>query len=269
MMEIRQLWKVVLLFFLSHVAIASAADQIPAPSPCFKEYASTILSSFMALTEQHIRTVEHELAVLSMTEEVKSADWEKMRGILDTYQDSGFPGIVWFVLPDGNYYSLETGLVGKKLSERKYFPGLMSGKSVAGDLVFSRSTGKKSVIVAVPVKRNGVVVGGLGASVFLDDLSQRINDALSLPENLLFYALAPDGTATLNRNTRLNFMDPKAQGSKSLTLAAEKMLSTTEGAVTYEFEKRPRYVIYRTSALMGWKFAVGIKLGPGTSVGGQ
>jgi len=106
-MKIRQLWKLALLFFLSHVAMVSAADQIPAPSPCFKEYENTILSSFIALTEQHIRTVEHELAVLSMTGEVKSADWEKMRGILDTYQDSGFPGIVWFVLPYGNYFSLE------------------------------------------------------------------------------------------------------------------------------------------------------------------
>jgi hypothetical protein len=269
MMKICQLWKLALLLVLSCVAIASAADQIPAPSPCFKEYQNTILSSFIALTEQHIRTVEHELAVLSITEEVKSADWEKMRGILRTYQDSVFSGIVWFVLPDGNYYTLETGLVGKKLSERKYFPELMSGKSMAGDLVYSTSTRKKSVIVAVPVKRDGKVVGGLGASVFLEDLSQRINDALSLPNNLLFYALAPDGTTTLNRNTQLNFADPRAQESESLRLAAEKMLTITEGEVTYEFEKRPRYVIYRTSALTDWKFAVGIKLGGSASGGGQ
>jgi len=269
MMKIRQLWELALLFVLSHVAIVSAADLFPAPSPCFKEYASTILSSFTALTEQHIRTVEHELTVLSMTEEVKSADWEKMRGILNTYQDRGFPGIVWFVLPDGNYYSLEKGLVGINLSERKYFPGLMSGKSVAGDLVFSRSTGKKSVIVAVPVTRNGLVVGGLGASVFLDDLSQRINDALSLPENLIFYALAPDGTVTLNKNTQLNFVDPKAQGSESLSLATEKMLSTMEGEVTYVFEKGTRNVIYRTSALMDWRFAVGIILDGSASADAQ
>ena len=47
-----------------------------------------------------------------------------MCGILRTYQDSVVSGIVWFASPDGNYYTLETGLVGKKLSERKYFPGL-------------------------------------------------------------------------------------------------------------------------------------------------
>ena len=75
MMKIRQLRKLALLLVLSCVAIASAADQIPAPSLCFKEYENTILSSFIALTEQHIRTVEHELAVLSITEEVKNAAW--------------------------------------------------------------------------------------------------------------------------------------------------------------------------------------------------
>jgi hypothetical protein len=269
MMKIRPLWTVVLLFCVSHTVIGPAGAQTPVPSPCFKEYAGTILSSFISLAEQHIRTVEHELAVLSMTEEVKSAEWEKMRSILRTFQDSGLPGIVWFALPDGNYYTLEKGLVGKTLSGRKYFPGLMSGRPMAGDLVFSRSTGKKSVIVAIPVKRDGGVVGGLGASIFLDDVSQGINDALALPKNLFYYALAPDGTTTLHRNTQLNFADPTAQGIESLKLAAEKMLSTPEGEVTYQFEGSSRYAIYRTSGLTGWKFAVGIKLGDSASGDGQ
>lgn len=258
-MKIRPLWIYLFVFCLPLIIVAPAGAQTSVTSPCFKEFANTILSSFIALTEQHIRTVEHELAVLSVTEEVKSADWEKMRSIIQAYQDSSLSGIVWFVLPDGNYYTLEKGLVGKKLSERKYFPGLMSGQRMIGDLVFSRSTGKKSVIVTVPVKQDGEVVGGLGASIFLDDLSQRLDDAVSLPENLIFYALAPDGTTTLNRNTQLNFKDPRQQGIKSLRLAADKILSTREGKVTYEFEGTLRHVMYRTSALTGWKFAIGIK----------
>ena len=67
-MKVRPLWTLALVLCLSHIMIAPVGAQAPAPSPCFKEYASTILSSFVALTEQHIRTVEHELAVLSMTE---------------------------------------------------------------------------------------------------------------------------------------------------------------------------------------------------------
>ena len=252
---------------MSHVVIAPTTAQAPVPSPCFKEYAGTILSSFIALTVQHLHTVENELAVLSVTEEVKRADWERTRSIMQAYQDSSSSGIVWFALPDGDYYTIEDGLVGKKLSERNYFPGLMSGRRMIGDLVFSRSTGRKTVIVTVPVKRDGVVVGGLGATVFIDDLSHRIDAAVSLPENLFFYALAPDGTTTRNRNTQLNFKDPRQQGIESLRLAADKMLSAPEGEVTCEFGGTPRYAIYRTSALTGWKFAIGIKPGDSASSG--
>lgn len=259
--KIRRLWILALCMCLPSIITTPASAQPPVPSPCFEEYASTILSSFIALTEQNIRTVEHELAVLSMTDEVKSADWENMRGIMQAYQNSDLPGIVWFVLPDGNYYTPEKGLVGRKLSERKYFPGLMSGQRMIGDLVFSRSTGKKSVIVTVPVNRDGVVVGGLGVSIFLDDLSQRIDDAMLLPDNLVFYALAPDGTTTLNRDPRLNFEDPRQQGIESLRFAADKMLSTPSGEVTYEFEGTSRQAIFKMSALTGWKFAIGIKVG--------
>ena len=268
-MKINALLIPAVLLCLSRPVIAPADASTPVPSPCFKEYARTILSAFIALTEQHIRTVEHELAVLSMTEEVKSVDWEKMAGILRTYQDSGLPGIVWFVLPNGNYYTVEKGRVGKKLSERQYFPGLMRGQRMVGDLVFSRSTGKKSVIVTVPIKRDGEVVGGLGASVFLDEISHRIDNALFLPENLVFYALAPDGTTTLNRSTQLNFEDPRKQGIETLRLAADRMLSTPEGEVTYEFEGSSRYAVFRGSALTGWKFAVGIKTGDSGSGDGE
>jgi hypothetical protein len=268
-MKIRPLWILAFVMCLSNIVIVPASAQPPVPSSCFNEYADTILSSFIAITEQNIRTVERELAVLSMTEEVKSADWEKMRGIMQAYQDSGLPGIVWFVLPDGNYYTLDKGLIGEKLSERKYFPGLMSGQHMIGDLVFSRSTGKKSVIVTIPVIRGDEVLGGLGASIFLDDLSQRVDDAMLLSEDHVFFALAPDGTTALNRNTQLNFEDPRKQGIESLKLAADKMLSTTSGEVTYDFDGTSRYAVYQTSALTGWKFAIGIRTGNSASASSQ
>jgi len=268
-MKIHPLRTVVLVLCMSHVVIAPSGVQASDSLPCFEEYASTLLSSFVALTEQHIRTIEHELAVLSVTEEVESADWESMSSIMHAYQEGGQPGIVWFVLPDGNYYTPEKGLVGKKLNERSYFSGLMSGRRMIGDLVYSKATGRKSVIVAVPVMRNGEVVGGLGASVFLDDLSNRIDSAVPLPENLIFYALASDGTTTLHKNTQLNFQDPRQQGVKSLKLAADRMLSTQEGEVTYEFEGTSRHAIYQTSMLMGWKFVIGIKTGDSDSTADQ
>ena len=100
-MNANRLWILVLVLCLSLTTVTPA----DAPPPCFREYAGTILSSFIALTEQPIRTVEHELAVLAETREVKSADWETMRGVIKTYQEGGVPGIIWFALPDGNSYN--------------------------------------------------------------------------------------------------------------------------------------------------------------------
>ena len=72
--------------------------------------------------------------------------------------------------------------------------------------------------------------------------------------------LAPDGTTTLNRDTRLNFEDPRQQYMESLRFAADKMPSTPNREVTYEFEETSRQAIFQTSALTGWKLAIGIKL---------
>jgi len=67
----------------------------------------------------------------------------------------------------------------------------------------------------------------------------------------------------------LNFADPRLQGIESLRHAADRMLSTPEGDVIYQFEGIPRYAIYRVMAFTGWKFAVGVKLGDSTSGGCQ
>ena len=260
-MNVRALYALPLILCLSYTIIPPAGAQTPVPSPCFEEYANTILSSFIGLTEQQIRMVERELVVLSVTEEVKSADWDTMRSIMRAYQESGLLGIVWFVLPAGNYYTIEKGFVGKNLRDRKYFPGLMSGRRMVGDLVVSKSTGKKSVIVTVPIIQEGEVVGGLGVSMFLDALSERIDDALSLPASMVFYAIAPDGTTILHRNTQLNFEDPREQGIESLRLAADKMLSNSEGEVTYEYAGNLRYAVFRTSSLTDWRFAIAVTIG--------
>jgi hypothetical protein len=63
----------------------------------------------------------------------------------------------------------------------------MSGRQMIRDLVFSRSSGKKSVIVRVLVERDGKVAARLGVSALLDVFSERIEAALSLPANPVFF----------------------------------------------------------------------------------
>jgi hypothetical protein len=139
---------------------------------------------------------------------------------------------MWFVLPDGSYFTVDLGKTNQNLSDRAYFPRLMAGNEVLGDLVISKSTGKKSLIAAVPVKKEGEVIGGLGVSIFLDDLSTTLAEELQLPDDMVFYATTADNNVALHSDTEL---------------------------ILAENPDLPKHVVSETSPLTGWRFALGFK----------
>jgi hypothetical protein len=51
------------------------------------------------------------------------------------------------------------------------------------------------------------------SSIFLDDLSQALNEALNLPRGALLYALAADGLTRFHINPKLDFVDPRKLAS--------------------------------------------------------
>ena len=190
------------------------------------------VSALVALADSHISSYANALEALAITQEVQSGDWEEMVGLLTKVEQDQVLGTMWFVLPDGSYFTVEQGETGENLSDRAYFPGLMAGNKVLGNLVVSKSTGKKSLIAASPVVREGTVIGGLGSSIFLDDLSNTLAEELALPDDMVFYATTEDGEVALHSDTQLIF-------ETSPVLA--------------------KNVVYETSPLTGWRFALGYK----------
>jgi len=164
---------------------------------------------------------------------------------------------IWYVLPDGNYYTVEKGFTGLNLSQRSYFPGLMAGHSVLGTLVISMSTGLRSVIIAEPVFNGTQVIGGVGVSYSVDQLSLAIDQQMKLPANTVFYALDANGQAALHRDATLMFEYPSDMGSPTLAAAVTEMLSKESGTVDYIFRDMRKTVIFEKSPLLDWVFAVG------------
>jgi hypothetical protein len=80
--------------------------------------------------------------------------------------------------------------------------------------------------------KEGEVIGGLGVSIFLDDLSTNLAEALALPEDMVFYATTEDGEVALHSDTQIIF--------ETNPVLAEN-------------------VVYETSPLTGWRFALGYK----------
>jgi hypothetical protein len=218
--------------------------------------AESVLSAFAAYTDLRMSAVQQSIEILAITDEARSLKWERMRELLSAYQESTGGLVVWFVLPDGTYYTVEKGLMGVKLADREYFAPLMSGQRVLGALVVSKSTGQRSAVIAVPMMEEGKVVGAIGVSLFLDKLSEQVGTALALPAYASFFALAPNGLTTLHRQAEREFLDPRELGSDTLKKAANEMLARFAGETTYEFDKVTKRAIYRTSPLTHWKFAI-------------
>lgn len=232
------------------------AQPAPVPQSSSEQDAQSLLSAFMSYTDLRIRSVQQGLEILASTSEAGSGKWEKMKELLSGYQNSDVGFIVWYARPDGSFYTVDKGLMDVKASDRSYFPDLMAGKKIIGPLVISKSTSQRSTVIAVPIQKDGKVVGAIGASLFLDQLAEQINSVLVLRTDGTFFALAPNGVATLHRKTERHFLDPRELGSETLKKAMNQMLSSSSGEVTYEFDNTTKKAIYRTSPLTQWRFAI-------------
>jgi methyl-accepting chemotaxis protein len=178
------------------------------------------VTAAVALTEAHVEGLVTSMQVMALTDEVKSADWDTMEPLLAEFKDNSIPLVAWFALPDASYYTVDSGLASGNLSDRVYFPKVMSGEIAIGDLIVSKSTGIKSTVAVVPVKDGNDVIGALGVSIYLDELSQSIVTDLGLSDDMVFYAVNADGMIALHSDADMimgNVSQPDLSNSKSAT----------------------------------------------------
>ena len=242
---------------------ADAGSGLPAPETAagFPVYADALVPLMVRFVDGAILEQARLLEALAGLPQVRACEWAGMEGLVAAFQKAwGDSGIYWFALPDGRYYTVERGLVDQSLADRSYFPDLLAGKTVTGALVVSRSTGRKSAVIAVPVVVDGKTAGALGASLFLEPLDAKLAAAIPLPEGMVFFALGADGTTVLHQRLDLVFDNPLAQDSPTLKAAAEKMLAAEAGEVEYEFNDFRKRVRYAASPVNGWRYAIGVNL---------
>ena len=176
----------------------------------------------------------------------KSADWARISGRLAAVQHVNVPGLYWFALSDGSYWSVAQGRATGNLSDRAYWPQLMAGHLVLGDLVASKATGKSTAIVAVPVRNTtGLVVGAVGSSIYLDSLSLLIKREIDLQPGLLFFSVDATPIGALQDDPDQIFLDPYNLGEPELERAIREMLTREEGVVNYHFRGKARTVLLR------------------------
>ena len=245
---------------LSRSVARAAPQQVRPPAP-FSVDAKVALGAFVSLADAHLQKMADTLRVLAASDQARSADWKLIERPLAELGKMNTPALNWFALKDGTYWSVQVGSETANLSDRPYFSKLLAGKVVLGDLVVSKATGKSTAIVAVPVRGpDGSVVGALGASIYLDELSRRIRNQMGLGEGYIFFSFNEEPVLALVWDPTLIFSNPRELGPE-VDRAFSEMLTRREGVVRYSFRQQPRTVFFRKSDVTGWWYGLG-KVGP-------
>ena len=225
----------------------------------FEVSADVALSSLQSLSDGHLQKMADAMHMLAASEAARSADWGRIKAPFAELAQRNAAALNWFALPDGSYWSLQDGKEPGNLSGRDYFPRVLGGETVLGSLVYSTATGKPVAIVAVPVTGpDGAVAGVLGASLYLDELSDVIRRQMGVDEGWIFYSFDHTGLVALIWDRGLIFFEPLKAGDEGLEKAFEHMLSADHGVVSYTFRDAERTVVFRKSRLTGWWYAFGV-----------
>jgi methyl-accepting chemotaxis protein len=225
----------------------------------FSSDAHAALGVYRGMVEEHIEGIIRTLRVLADTDEARSASWGAIQPLLARYSnDLTTDATAWFATPDGNYSTTEASDVAlHSIKDRPYFPALMSGKEVFGDLVVSQATGHRSVIIAEPVfaaKGDKRVVGALGVSLRVRLLSELVDKHMLLPEQEYFYALERDTKIALHRKVERMFKTPSDVGDEALGEQFKRELRHDKGSFEYTLDGKKIAAIYELSPQLGWYF---------------
>ena len=220
--------------------------------------ARVALDAFAATVEARLAGVLTGTRLVAEQDAARSGEWSAIRGPLATLA-ANVPeqAAVWLAQSDGGYFTVDKGRADDSLRDRDYFPALLAGRDVVGALVVSKSTGKRSLIVASPVMAGDKVTGAIGVSVDAAKLATSIGEAIRFPPDVVFYALDERGQTALHRAGDLIFVFPSDVGSPTLSDSVKTMLGQPEGVVHYHYGGSDKTAFFQRSSLTGWVFVLG------------
>jgi ABC-type amino acid transport substrate-binding protein len=219
------------------------------------EQADLALDIMTAETDTQLKGVLRPLEVLAITTEAQSGEWQTIRPLLAALEEKEPDVRTWYAQPDGSYYTVVDGLTSANLKNRSYFPGVLGGKESVGVVVMSYSTGKNVAIIAVPVRNQTAVTGVMGASVYLDTLTDTLRS--KVPERFVFYAIDTENQFALHSDKGQISRNVSTIGpASSFGRAIDSMRAQSSGTVEYDDAGIHYMARFRSDPLTGWRHVV-------------
>lgn len=196
-------------------------------------YVSEIVKRATIEVSSNLDALRIGLESIADHSEVKSMDWDLMADYMQkqAIKDSAKYSMLLLVYPDGSYCVAGKGLMkGLNLSDRKYVQEIIGNRSnfamTSPDK--SKSTGEMKYSIAVPITRDGKIVGCLAANVSLKTLTKIISGH-KIGEN--GYSFMTDEKATVIAHTNEGMiMNYNLNSKENLSLC--KGLSTIANGIT-------------------------------------
>lgn len=200
------------------------------------------------------------LANIADSEVARSGEWVRIKPALEALYTK-IPGVYFYVLPDGSYYSIALDKTSLNLANRPYFNPLFAGEKIRGYPVYSRSSGKKSVILAAPIRNEaGQVTGALGASLFLEELRTQVESEIPFPPDYTWFVINNEGDTLLDRDVDYLFMNTITQGSPSMKKAITRALAAKAGDIAYDLGGARREGYFARLPELGWTMILAQKI---------
>lgn len=212
------------------------------------------------LVRSKVDTHLSTLQVLASNKDILGMHWGTQQAVLKASKDgTNFLDLAIVDTKGSAHYSDGTT---SDLGERSYIQHVLSGKPVVSDPLISKVTGELVTMYAVPIMRNGNVLGAVLGRMGGNSLSE-IVDTAGYGERGFGYVINSSGTviAHPNREMVLNEFNPITEAENDPSLAStstlfSRVLEVKSGVSEYTVEGEDHFAGFSPIASTDWYFVV-------------
>ena len=119
--------------------------------------------------DKDVRALQAAAAVHSMSSMLAE---DQVKQLILTQRTYPWMYLVFTLTLDGRNIARNDGKPLTDYSDRQYYKDVLNGKDVAWETVISKTSKKPALVLAVPIKQDGELVGVLAASMNIEDISR-------------------------------------------------------------------------------------------------